>query len=76
MAEGTPVDLERLRSVGVIGRRSGPRVAEGRDANGDRFKAVTDELNNTVTQRAGDRQDVLIRAPHVRAQIAVKETRD
>jgi hypothetical protein len=37
-------------------------VKEGRDENGQRFKATTDELNNTVTQRAGDRQDVLIRA--------------
>jgi hypothetical protein len=67
---GTPVDLERLRTVGVVSRRSGDRVVEGRDEGGRRYKRVTDELNNTVTQRDGARrgqehQDVLIRAPYV-----------
>lgn len=79
MPEGTPIDLERLRSVGVIGRRSGSRVDEGRDEHGRRWKATTDELNNTVTQRhdaAGEVcQDVLIRAPHLRVSAGVKEER-
>jgi len=72
--EGTPIDRDRLRTVGVIGRRSGSRVREGRDRAGDRFKATTDEQGNTVTERAGDRQDVTINAPHLRVRAAVKET--
>lgn len=53
---------EHFRSITVIGGLSGDRVQEGRDENGVRFKAVTDELNNTVTQIGDNRQDVLIRA--------------
>jgi hypothetical protein len=53
---------EHYRSLSVLGRiPSKPRVKEGKDAEGHRFKAVTDELNNTVTQRHGDRQDVIVR---------------
>jgi len=66
---GTPVDLDKLRSLGVISKRSGPTVQEWRSDDGERHKAVTDELNNTVTQHAnGDRQDVLIRPDTVRKQ--------
>jgi hypothetical protein len=50
-------------------------VREGRDDSGHRFKAVTDELNNTVTQRYGDRQDVHIRAPHIRKVTTTTEER-
>lgn len=70
------LDLDKLRSIGSISRRSGDRVREGRDDAGDRFKATTDELGNTVTQRAGDRQDVNISAPRIVAQAAVREERD
>jgi hypothetical protein len=72
-AEGTPIDLEKLRSIGVISRRTGNQVREGRDNFGNRFKAVTDELGNTVTQRAGDRQDVTIRAPKLAVTATAKE---
>lgn len=55
---------DKLLSVGVISRRSGPVVREGRRPDGVRVKATTDELGNTVTEHAkGDRQDVHIRAP-------------
>jgi hypothetical protein len=54
----------------------GPKVTEGRDQQGKRFKATTDELNNTVTQRAGDRQDVLIRAPRIAVAATTHELRD
>lgn len=67
------LDLDRMRSIGVISRRSGDRVREGRDADGRRFKAVTDELGNTVTQRGGDRQDVTIRPPQIRVGGSVQE---
>ena len=80
MTGGTPVNLDRLRSVGVIGRRTGDRVMEGRDEDGRRFKSTTDELNNTVTQRDGQRrgeehQDVLIRAPRIEHVSTSREVR-
>jgi hypothetical protein len=65
--EGTPIDREKLLSLGYLSRgRTRNQVREGRDAaTGDRYKATTDELGNTVTQRGNDRQDVTIRAPRV-----------
>ncbi len=62
--DGTPIDLDKYRSVGIISRRTGPVVREGRRADGVRVKATTDELGNTVTEHnvPGDRQDVHIRA--------------
>jgi len=67
---------DKIRSIGVISRRSGPVVREGRRADGVRVKATTDELGNTVTEHAqGDRQDVHIRAPHVRYSGETKEIR-
>lgn len=61
--------LEKLRSIGTISRRTTSRVQEGRDAEtGGRWKATTDELNNTVTERSertpsgvSERQDVHLR---------------
>jgi hypothetical protein len=53
---------DRLLTVGVISRRSGDQIREGRRPDGVRVKATTDELGNTVTEHAkGDRQDVLLR---------------
>ena len=64
MGRISPERLEELRSVAVLGngRPSRPRVREGRDADGNRFKATTDEAGHTVTDRAGDRRDVQINA--------------
>lgn len=73
-----PEWLEKIRSIRALSRRSGDRVAEGRDEHGNRFKAVTDELNNTVTQRRNGRQDVQdvhIRAPHIRQTTTTVEER-
>lgn len=70
-----PEWLEKLRSIRTISRRSGDQVREGRDDQGRRYKAVTDELGNTVTQRHGDRQDVTINAPHISARTSVTEER-
>jgi hypothetical protein len=72
---GTRIDLEKMRSIGVISRRSGDQVREGHDRDGHRFKATTDEIGNTVTERHGDRQDVTIRAPHIRQHTTVTEER-
>lgn len=68
-ATGTPIDRDKLRTVGVLGKRSGSVVREGRRADGVRVKATTDELGNTVTEHAkGDRQDVTIRPATIHAQ--------
>jgi len=75
--EGTPIDREKIRSIGVISRRSGPLVREGHRSDGVRIKSTTDELGNTVTEHAvGDRQDVLINAPSVSVALTHKEVRD
>lgn len=70
------LDLEKLRSIGHISRRSGDRVREGTDEQGNRYKATTDDLGNTVTQRGDGRQDVTINAPRLVARSDIKELRD
>lgn len=66
---GTPIDVEKLRSL-MIGKRTRDKVNEWRSDDGERHKATTDENNNTVTQHArGDRQDVLLRPQTVRMTI-------
>ena len=61
---------DKLLSIGFINGPlpSKPRVEEGRDEHGHRYKATTDENNATVTQRAGDRQDVVIRPKPAQAK--------
>lgn len=67
MVEGTPIDREKLLSIGVIGKRTRPQVSETRKIDGTRTKAVTDEQGNTVTEHTvrgtgvSHRQDVHIR---------------
>ncbi len=61
---------ERMRSIGVISRRSGNRVREGRDhpETGARWKATTDEAGTTHVEHAkGDRVDAVVRPQTVRA---------
>ncbi len=67
---GTPIDRERLLSLGVLaGGRSRDKVREWR-GGGELHKATTDELGNTVTQHArGDRQDVHLRPSTINARI-------
>ena len=65
---GTPIDRDKLLTIAVGGKRTRDRVREGRDGQGKRFKATTDELGHTVTQRAGDRQDVTINAQTIRVK--------
>ncbi len=59
---------DRLLSIGVISKRSGDVVREGRRPDGLRVKATTDELGNTVTEHAvkGDRVDVHIKPDTIR----------
>lgn len=74
MGQISPEKLEAMRSIGVISRRSGPIVKETRTDAG-RVKRTQDELGNVVTERPGDRQDVLIRAPKVQMIAQQKEIR-
>lgn len=72
----TPIDLDKMRSIGYLSKgQTRNKVKEGKDNNGQRYKATTDELNNTVTERSGDRQDVLIRAPHLKKTTRTEEER-
>jgi hypothetical protein len=75
---GTPIDREKLLSLGFLSRgRSGPEIREGRRPDGVRVKQTTDELGNTTTEHAtrDDRVDVQIRAPHVRLAMQAEEIR-
>jgi hypothetical protein len=71
MVEGTPIDLDKLRSLAVIGKRSRDIVREGRShpESGAPWKSITNEAG-TVTEHnvKGDRQDVLARVEPVRAR--------
>jgi hypothetical protein len=72
----TPIDRAKLLSLAYLSRgRTRNAVVDGYRPNGERCKSTTDELGNTVTESA-ERQDVLIKAPHVRAVIAQTEVRD
>jgi hypothetical protein len=78
MSEGTPIDLDKMRSLGVLGHgRTRDHVREGRRRDGIRIKATTDQLGNTVTEHAtkDDRVDVHIRAPHLSLQAGTQELR-
>lgn len=55
---------DKLLGIGVISRRTRNEVRDVRRPDGERAKATTDELGNTVTESA-ERQDVHIRAPHL-----------
>jgi hypothetical protein len=80
MTEESPAErLARWRSVAVLSRRTRPAVREGRahPESGRPFKAVTDELGNTVTEHSApgrapgvsDRQDVNVRPETVRVRM-------
>jgi len=76
----TDIDLDKLRSIRV-GSRTRDKVREGRDAaTGGRWKATTDELNNTVTERSeatpsgvSERQDVHLRPGTVRYKMGMSQ---
>ena len=80
MSDGTPIDLDKMRTIGVMPNRTRPTVESGVRPDGVRFKAVTDEHNNTVTERSGpgatgvsDGQDVLIRPKPIRLELVYRE---
>ena len=60
---------DKLLGIGVISRRSGDRVREGRahPETGARWKATTDEAGTTHIEHAkGDRVDAVVRPTTVR----------
>jgi hypothetical protein len=73
MAAGTPIDLEKLRSIGVISRRSRPVVTDARRADGVRVKITADETGRTIEHATkDDRVDAVVTPQTVtvtRAQI-------
>jgi hypothetical protein len=61
---------DRLLGIGVISRRSGNTVREGRQhpETGGRWKSTTDEAGTTHTEHAkADRVDAVVRPQTVRA---------
>lgn len=68
---------DRLLGIGIISRRSGSTVQEGRRDDGVRVKTTTDELGNQTIEHAtkDDRVDVRIKAPHVRVSMRQQEER-
>lgn len=76
---GTPIDREKMLSVGIISQRTRDRVTEGREHpdSGRPYKATTDEAGNTVTEHSApgaapgvsDRQDVQVRPKAVHLTI-------
>jgi hypothetical protein len=69
--------LAKLRIIAPIRRRTRDIVAEGRDEAGDRTKATTDQLGNTVTEHNNSKGqvDVNIRAPEIRVTSETREIR-
>lgn len=74
---GTPIDLDKMRSLSYISRRTRPRIREGREHpdSGKPYKATRDEAGNVVTEHGArgsgvsDRQDVDIHPATVRAEV-------
>jgi hypothetical protein len=80
MTGGTPIDRAKMASIGVISKRTRPKVVEGREHpdSGRPFKAVTDELG-TVTEHSApgaapgvsDRQDVNVTPKAITMKLGV-----
>jgi hypothetical protein len=71
MIEGTPVDLNKLRSIGVISRRhSRPQVTEGRQhpESGRPWKRTEDEAGIVTEHNTrDDRVDATAKVETIRA---------
>jgi hypothetical protein len=66
---GTPIDIEKMRSVGIISRRTRPVVTEGREhpETGVAWKTVTTEAGSqTEHNTRDDRVDALVTPETVR----------
>jgi hypothetical protein len=57
----TPIDIEKMRSLAVISRRSRPVVTEGRRADGVRVKVTADETGRVIEHASkDDRVDAVV----------------
>ena len=71
----TPIDLEKLRTLGVISRRSRPLIREGREhpETGRPWKSTTDEAGTVTEHNVKDeRVDALVRPETVHLVREVK----
>lgn len=62
--DGTPIDLAKMRSIGVIGKRTKPVVREGRShpETGAAWKTTSTEAGSTTEHNVkGDRVDAVAR---------------
>lgn len=78
MTSGTPIDIEKFRSIGVISKRSRPVIREGRRADGVRVKVTADETGKTIEHATKDDRVDAIVTPQTVTLIRAdsKETRD
>lgn len=68
---GTPIDLDKMRSIGVLGNRTKDKVKQVYDDSGRVVgKDITDQLNNTVHVR-DESQSVTVRPGSVNLKIGV-----
>jgi hypothetical protein len=51
---GTPIDLEKFRSIGIIGKRSRPVIRDARRPDGIRVKVTETETGRTVEHATKD----------------------
>jgi hypothetical protein len=74
MTTGTPIDIDKFRSIGVISKRSRPVIREGRRADGVRVKVTADETGKTVEHATkDDRVDAFVTPQTI---TLIKEQRD
>lgn len=78
MASGTPIDIEKFRSIGVISKRSRPVVREGRRADGVRVKVTETEIGKQIEHATKDDRVDAVVTPQTVTLIRAdsKETRD
>lgn len=69
---GTPIDREKLLSIGVMGSRQ-KTVTEGKRADGVRVKKTSSEAGDVIEHATkDDRVDVLVRPQTVKVVAALK----
>jgi hypothetical protein len=77
MTDNRPLTFgEKIRTLQFRGSRSAPRPGvpvpgrvESRDDDGRQVRATHDDLGHTVIERAGDRQDVIVRPETVKLRV-------
>lgn len=61
MSSGTPIDLAKMRSIGVISNRTRTVVTDARRSDGVRVKITSDETGRTIEHNTkDDRVDAIV----------------